>query len=249
MLTEFNSSGSFESVFKEKPTSKIEELSNQSFSLSLIIELNKGNDLGVALSNIIRYDYEEYCSRLKNVFRTSCFATTPYSQLMWGGSYADCHRGFCVEYTVLPEDNNYKEIYQNLFPMIYCKTRPSMAEKIIKLQDKKITEDGLWDIYSHGALRKSIDWAFQNEWRLLLPLQSNDISDYNIKFFPITKVFLGNRMSPKKRAEIIEICKEHSIPYIGVMRNPNIFEMQDCGILCEDCPNFKNGLTQGNNKS
>lgn len=131
-------------MFKEKPTSKIEELSNQSFSLSLIIELNKGNDLGVALSNIIRYDYEEYCSRLKNVFRTSCFATTPYSQLMWGGSYADCHRGFCVEYTVLPEDNNYKEIYQNLFPMIYCKTRPSMAEKIIKLQDKKITEDGLW---------------------------------------------------------------------------------------------------------
>lgn len=249
LITEFNQSGSFESAFKEKPTSKIEELSNQSFSLRLNIELHKGNNLGVALSNIIRYDYEEYCSRLKNIFRTSCFATTPYSQLMWGGSYADCHRGFCVEYTVLPEDDNYKGIYQNLFPMIYCKTRPNMAEKLVKLQDKEITEDGLWDIYSHGALRKSIDWSFQNEWRLLLPLQSNNISDYNIKFFPITKVFLGNRMPPKKRAEIIEICIEHNVPYIGVTRNPNIFEMQDCEILCENCPNFKNGLTRGSRKS
>ena len=55
---------------------------------------------------------------------------------MWVGSYADCHRGFCVEYTVLPEDDNYKGIYQNLFPMIYCKTRPNMAEKLVKLQDK-----------------------------------------------------------------------------------------------------------------
>ena len=41
LITEFNQSGSFESAFKEKPTSKIEELSNQSFSLRLNIELQK----------------------------------------------------------------------------------------------------------------------------------------------------------------------------------------------------------------
>ena len=154
---------------------------------------------------------------------------------MWGGAYADCHRGFCIEYTVLPGEKKYQDVYQNLYPMIYCKTRPDMTKRLVEMQDRKITEDGLWDIYSNGALRKSIDWAFQNEWRLLLPMRCENISDYNVEFFPITKVFLGNRMLPEKRKEVIEICISKNIPYVGVMRNPNVFEMQDCSIKCEDC--------------
>lgn len=141
-----NTLGSFEHIFNVELCSENERLSNKLFCLKLVQETNESHDLGIALAKVIRSDYEEYCSRLKNTFRTSCFATTPYSQLMWGGSYADCHRGFCIEYTVLPTDNRYKEIYLNLFPMIYCKTRPNMTERITKLQDKEITMDALWDI-------------------------------------------------------------------------------------------------------
>ena len=232
---ELNSTGDFCSVFKKKPDSEIEELSNESFLLKLTIEMNNKADLGQAVAKTIYSDFTEYSSVLKNTFRTSCFTTTPYSQLVWGGAYADCHRGFCIEYTVLPDNKRYQDVYQNLYPMIYCKTRPDMTERIIKMQDTKITEEGLWDIYSHGALRKSIDWAFQNEWRLLLPMRCENISDYNVEFFPMTKVFLGNRMSPEKRKEIIEICNSKNIPYVGIMRNPNVFEMQECRIKCEDC--------------
>lgn len=242
LAAEFNSTGDFQSVFKKKPDSRIEELSFEQFFLSLTIELSKQNDLGQAVAQIIHSDFKDYCIKLKNTFRTSCFATTPYSQLMWGGIYADCHRGFCIEYTVLPGDKRYQDIYQNLYPMIYCKTRPDMTERLVKMQDTEITEDGLWDIYSNGALRKSIDWAFQNEWRLLLPMRCENISDYNVEFFPITKVFLGNRMSPEKRREIIGICNSKNIPYVGVMRNPNVFEMQDCSIKCEDCFKYNGNI-------
>ena len=124
-----------------------------------------------------------------------------------------------------------------------------MTERIAKFQDAEITMDALRDIYFHGALRKSIDWAFQNEWRLLLPMGQKNTSDFNMEFFPITKVFLGNRMSPKKRYEIIEICKERNIPYVGVMRNPDVFEMQDCRIKCDDCPKYKSGLEAEDNKA
>ena len=96
----------------------------------------------------------------------------------------------------------------------------------------------MWDIYFHGALRKSIDWAFQNEWRLLLPMRFQNTSEYNLEFYPITKVFLGNRMSIEERKKIIDICNKRNIPYIGVTRKPDIFEMQDCTIKCEDCINF-----------
>lgn len=243
LVTKLNSTGDIHSIFTKEPDSEIEKLSNENFVLRLALELNEQIDLGQAVAKIIYSDYKEYYDKLKNIFRTSCFTTTPYSQLMWGGAYADCHRGFCIEYTVLPNDKKYQDVYQNLYPVIYCKTRPNMTERITKLQDKEITEEGLWDIYSHGALRKSIDWVFQNEWRLLLPMRCENISDYNLMFFPITKVFLGNRMSPEKRKEIIEICHSKNIPYVGIMRNPSVFEMQDCGIKCEDCSQY-NGNVQ-----
>ena len=114
--------------------------------------------------------------------------------------------------------------------MIYCKTRPDVTTSIVKMKDKNPTDEALWDIYFNGALRKSYDWVFQNEWRLLLPL-GNHKEDYNVKFFPITKVFLGNRMDASKKLEIINICKDKGIPYVGVMRHPRLFEMQECEVV------------------
>lgn len=235
LLKCFNETGKIDSIFEKHPETEIKKMSNKLFCL----ELNNQNDLAYAVKKAIQSDFEWYSKHLQNTFRASCFATTPYSQLMWGGAYADCHRGFCVEYTVLPDDKKYKDVYSNLFPMIYCKVRPDMTERLAKLQDGDVTEEVMWNIYFHGALRKSIDWAHQNEWRLLMPMRRENIADYNVDFFPITKVFLGNRMSRENRREIIEICNNRNIPYVGVMRNPNIFEMQDCTVKCEDCLRYK----------
>ena len=230
--------GSLDGVFVEPPTSMIQELANNEFCLQVLVEYNNTHDFGAAVTKTIQKEYNEYSKRLKNTFRAFCFATSPYSQLMWGGVYADNHRGFCVEYTVLPNDNKYKDIFYNLFPVIYCRSRPNITGRISASRDQMYDEEKLWDLFFHGALRKSIDWAFQNEWRLLLPFGIKD-TDFNVKFFPITKVYLGNRMPKEKRKEIIAICKERGIPYIGVKRNPGRFEMQDCEILCEDCPYYR----------
>ena len=239
----FSETGSFDGVFIRPPKSEIEKLSNESFSLRLQNRLLKGEEFGQAVAEIIQDDYNNYSSQLKQTFRISCFATTPYSQLMWGGSYANCHRGFCLEYTVLPNEEQFKDVFQNLFPMVYCKVRPNMTERLTACEDQPITEEKLWNIYLHGALRKSIDWAYQNEWRLLLPMRKEeDTSHYNIQFYPITKVFLGNRMSSGDRKAIIDICNQRNIQYTGVTRNSDLFEMRDCEILCEECPSFKNGL-------
>lgn len=229
-----------DNVFIKTSNSEFEQKSNEIFENRIIIELDNSHDFGAAVSKALYEEYNDYIKDLKTKFRATCFATTPYSQLMWGGSYANCHNGFCIEYTVLPNDESYKEIYYNLFPMIYCKVRPNMTSRLVAAMDKEMTKEVLWDIYYHGALRKSIDWAFQNEWRLLLPLRSKNMTDYNVKFFPITKVYLGNRMAPEHRAEIIDICNKKQIPYIGVKRNSAVFEMQDCEIKCEECPRYKN---------
>lgn len=223
-----------EKAFTVAPKNELERLSNQEFIMSVLVECKSSGNFGEAVSRAIANEYQKYSEYLKEVFRITCFTTTPYSQLMWGGSYADQHRGFCVEYTVLPQEKAYQDIYYNIFPVVYCKVRPDVTRRIVDAKDKIPTDNLLWDIYFHGVLRKSIDWAYQYEWRLLLPLGKNK-NDYNIEFFPITKVFLGNRMSAQNRKAIIEICKKRGIPYVGVNRNPRFFEMQDCNGLCEKC--------------
>ena len=239
ILKLFQSKRNFDSLFKRAPATESENLSNQCFLLKLKKELNRNNDLAIALKSGILSDVEIFSKYLQNVFRATCFATTPYSQLMWGGSYANCHKGFCVEYTVLSNDPSYQKLFLNLFPMVYCKVRPNMTDRLVKLEDKEPTKELLWDIYFHGALRKSIDWAFQDEWRLLLPMKNNlESKDYCVPFFPITKVFLGSRMPQVARKEIIQICHKKHIPYIGVTRKSNVFEMQECIVKCEDCPKY-----------
>lgn len=227
------------SAFIVPPSSELEALNNENFRLTVLLELRSCSSFAEAIAKALWDEYNRYVKELKTAFRTTCFATTPYSQLMWGGSYADESRGFCLEYTVLPTDEAYEEVFYSLFPMIYCKVRPDMTKKLVEAKEKKPTMETMWDIYFHGVLRKGIDWAFQNEWRLLLPLRSENIADYNVKFFPITKVFLGNRMPAAQRKEIIDICHEKNIPYVGVKKNPNFFEMQDCEMKCEDCPSLQ----------
>ncbi|MCR5809724.1 MAG: DUF2971 domain-containing protein [Clostridiales bacterium] len=244
--------GSLDGLFSKEPISEMEKLSNELFRNRLLFKAYDGPDWASALSNALLVEYNELCKQLKDTFRTACFTTTPYSQLMWA-LYANNHRGFCIEYTVLPNDPQYQQVYLNLFPVVYCKTRPDMTKRIVDYQDKYPTEENLWDIYLHGALRKSIDWAYQNEWRLILPMGKAEGTDYNMQFFPITKVFLGNRMQSRDRNRIIRICKQKGIAYTGVTRKPDLFEMEDCKILCEDCPKMDckqyKGTQKGNGRS
>ncbi len=148
---------------------------------------------------------------------------------MWA-LYSNHHKGFCVEYSILQNEERYHDIYYNLFPMIYCKIRPSVSEDLFNVFDFDITEEHLRVIYLHGALRKSIDWVFQNEWRLLLPEGDENISDFKVNFFQLQE-FLGNRMSKKERLKIINICKKRNIQYECVILNSNVFEMQSCNNL------------------
>lgn len=226
-----------ESIFTLDKCSKGESLSISSFCQRVKIGLMRGLNWNEAIAQSLQVEYSGFVKSIRRMFRVSCFATTPFSQLMWGGAYADCHRGFCVEYTVDSIDPQYKDVYYNLFPVVYCKTRKKVSERLMRIQDASISEEALWDIYFHGALRKSFDWAYQNEWRLLLPGNNKD-NGFSKKFFPITKVYLGNRMPSDKRKEVIEICHEKNIPYIGVTRAGSRFEMQECNVLCENCPQF-----------
>lgn len=223
-----------ESAFDVEGQEELVKLQVSLFSKRILYEKKKVNDWGIVLKNVLTEEYNRFTQDLQQMFRVACFTTTPMSQLMWGG-YANEHKGFCLEYTV-STDKEYEDILHNIRPVIYCKTRRPVTAALLESYDHNLSMEALNDIYFNGVLRKSIDWAYQNEWRLLLPPQEHRQKGYLKKFFPITKVYLGNRMLPKRRKEIIAICKRKGIPYIGVTRSTDLFEMQECKELCENCP-------------
>ena len=227
-----------ESVFFTEEHEELIKLQVSLFSNRMLREMMAVNDWGIALRNVLTEEYNRFSNDLQQMFRIACFTTTPTSQLMWGG-YANEHNGFCLEYTVRA-DKEYEEILHNIHPVIYCKTRHPVTQALLESYDHNLSMEALNDIYFNGVLRKSIDWLYQNEWRLLLPPQEHGQSGFKKKFFPITKVYLGNRMSPNRRKEIIDICKRKGIPCAGVTRSPDLFEMQECKELCENCSRFIN---------
>lgn len=227
-----------ESAFALAAKQEKEALHIKLLCAEIEIGLASGYSLSTAIVLAIQKLYGYFIDTIRNIFRVACFTTSPFSQLMWGAAYANNHRGFCIEYTINPSNLAYRQVYYNLFPVIYCNTRKKVTEELLQFQFNDITVAGHWDVYFNGALRKSFDWAYQNEWRLLLPGSTD--GKYVVNFFKITKVYLGNRMPQKQRREIIEFCHKSRIPYIGIIRAGDHFEMQECNMLCEDCPRLGN---------
>lgn len=72
----------FNHIFTVAPTSEMELMSNEIFMKKIMIGLSENQDIGQVVSKIISEEYQEYMEELRNTFRISCFATTPFSQLM-----------------------------------------------------------------------------------------------------------------------------------------------------------------------
>lgn len=232
-----SSGGKVEELFDTDNVNERVRLMQENFLLRIKNELTPnadGNSYYRAINSTL---YEEFklMQNTANRFRIACFAQTPYSMLMWS-HYAKYHQGFCIEYEtpILSEDN--ENIYFNLFPVIYTDERTDLSSLSLNWNlTGNLSGAELWDFYKYGLLAKSLDWKYQQEWRLVS--YDDHLTDkvYNCKFFKIKKVYLGNRMPATDRLEIIKICKNQGIPYTGVTIASDRFNMRDCGILCEDC--------------
>ena len=157
--------------------------------------------------------------------------------LMWS-HYANSHKGFCIEYTVPRDLTTSSQIVNNIFPVIYSQVRVSVLEQCVDFSlTPRLSDSALWEIYKNGLLTKSMDWSYQNEWRLIsYDSLLSDSGEYKCRFFPISKIYLGNKMDRENRLRIIDICKAKNIPYSGVTIENNRYAMNECPILCEACP-------------
>ncbi len=219
--------------FIDEITDPIQKLTIQNFVANIKVEIvNNHLEFNNALSVAINKEYKTYISKF-NLFKITCFSMSPYINRMWSSSYGDNNRGFCIEYTIDFDDEDKRELFVNLYPVIYSHKRNDNL-MFMKENDVILSKNGLWQYYYNGMLRKSFSWLDQMEWRLILPKKYVK-KDNLVNFYKITKVYLGIKMPKEERRKIIDICKKFDIPYEGVVRKTDSYDIISCN---GDCYNF-----------
>lgn len=166
---------------------------------------------------LINKQIQEKLEETRKQLFVSCFSeyTNITKSVMWG-NYANCHKGFCVEYDA-HEMQSYEDIL--LMPILYHngyeKIYPFFLGQMNKEKFQKIT-----------AFTKSEEWKYEKEWRLLNenPDKFGE-SGYLQKVPKARKVYAGCKSSPELVEKLKEICNKKDIELYQMKMKPNSFEL------------------------
>ena len=156
---------------------------------------------------------------LKHEYQISCFCQNLNSMPMWY-HYADKYRGFVIEYNFVDSDK-YDSILSNLWPVIYSEKLFDMTPFLKPVFDNK-PKNELLPIFA--CISKSIDWAYEKEWRLIIENKSSDKG----MLYPIPKanaVYIGKDTSAKNREKLLKIATSIDIAAYEMDLSTSIFEM------------------------
>jgi len=151
-------------------------------------------------------------SYLTSDLRIFCLSSKRDSNLMWS-HYTNNHRGICIEYdfnTITLNTHGKENLTKKLFfPVVYCNKPIDVTDL---MQSHKHLDAELGVICS--AIVKSNDWAYEDEWRILLPLMNDE--NKHIRF-PINGlnlkpkcIYLGSQFS-YSLSDIIYANKDKSM--------------------------------------
>ncbi|WCP68501.1 DUF2971 domain-containing protein [Vibrio tubiashii] len=220
----------------QRPNHQIEEV---------LFELKVRGELEEQYNQTIRRTFEfakSIISEHLTESRVCCFAKNHEhkqaleNRLMWS-HYADGLRGFCIEYD---GDQLINGIYRimgekvGLCPMNYNTLKRQDFEELIFNTAKRLNgnseEQGL--LFGSLILTKSLEWEYENEFRLIYPKENEVSIDSN----SIKSITVGAKMSQRKLNTLISILKGNSnisCPIYVAKIDPVSFEIQR-ELLCKE---------------
>ncbi|WGQ08944.1 DUF2971 domain-containing protein [Pedobacter gandavensis] len=161
--------------------------------------------------------FSEILEETNQNIKVTCFTEHHDSLLMWA-HYADQHKGICIEYDFIEEDH----IRPFLQPIIY-------SDKINKI--------GLFEELDllrkiGSTLIKSIDWSYEDEWRLTIFKQKEDMP-LNVPVPDPKAVYLGTRFEQNKeddKRRFLALMKQKGVPVCKMVKHPNEYKLISIGI-------------------
>lgn len=190
------------------------------------------NDVYEGIPNCVLSDNAENdIQQLSNLAVMCCFSETPTNPIMWS-HYADSNRGICIEYDLKKLKSDPYKLAKHLFPIIYATERPFKQDLQQLIHDlnqlcRDIADRNVYDGETdfNRVLpileTKGTEWSYEKEWRIVFTkkqLYDEDdsvLDSGNIPFECVSGIYLGVRIDPEYRQNIIEICerfREKGIP-------------------------------------
>ena len=131
--------------------------------------------------------------------------------------YADEGKGFCIEYEILPKNNEELKLISNLLPIYYGKKKPILFSELLeKSIEIAITKEKLNDYTNNNIelLFKSLftkdkQWSGEEEWRFSLSIDQCDSNKVNFDF--AKSIYLGENIEDNWKHQLIEIAKEQKL--------------------------------------
>ena len=182
------------------------------------------------LSNFNLFDAESVALNISNCYRISCFSETCLSPIMWA-HYANGGRGYCVGYELHPafgerlqigEGTDVETCECSLFPVVYSKKRfdatSALAREIEYLVAYDRGKEGDLQLDKYDKLEpyktilfKSLDWAYEQEWRLALSgVYRNKGRDWLSVSENVTRVIFGPKVSPNDMLAMSKSLHEYA---------------------------------------
>lgn len=143
----------------------------------------------------------------------ACFSESVQSILMWS-HYACSHSGFALEYNFRPTlKNPIKNVV--IAPVVYHDQRIDISSYIVWAFFIILgvrTKNPDMSAYLKNALYKSVDWAYEKEWRLI-DSTSRDYFDNSASAIPYRPeaIYYGRSISPEHKQELHAIAREKGI--------------------------------------
>lgn len=183
------------------------------------MEVGKFSDCIVQLlSEIGENENESYRSLVRDGLKICCFSSCCRNVLMWS-HYAKDHEGFCVEYDFKSLGSS--SITCNmLYPVIYTDIYQDRTDEIFKSSD---TISNIF-IDTETALIKSVDWKYEQEWRLIF---GNAIieNECNYQVPTATRVIAGIKISDEHLSKLERICQSKNIPFVRARQSDTSYEI------------------------
>lgn len=181
-----------------------------------LAELIRENNQNQDITDIYNLEYMNDCtlsflSDLNDYLqqnRVLCVSKKNNSQRMWH-RYADNHKGIAIR--ILPnKEKNSKFI---LFRKVnYQEIRPPLYESAVNFLENSLFGDKeatVKAIIDNIIYTKTLDWEYENEYRLCIPIRDNENWDV-LPYYPeeISELYLGARMEDSVREQVITLAQK-----------------------------------------
>lgn len=155
--------------------------------------------------------------------------------------YAQNHEGFCVEYdlTQTTDDVNVNAMLMGgLLPCSYGARQITLGRRKMYKYANGLSFTPYEQMEFEKSiilsfLNKSSSWSYENEWRLILPLDVCEIYRNMIPFFTIKAIYIGCRMPADNFDFMLRLAQRKGIEIYDMSMHEYRFELEDFPINIE----------------